>query len=376
MRFIPSHYLMPGMILAKNLYGSQNEFLLVSGTVLTESLIEKIKISSCDGAYITNNEKYDDSNCDNDGGSGAHGIAHGIISAKLKENTVDAVRSIFTGINQDNVKLANQALESIKHLLDDIIDEISNNNNVLVDMVDLKDFDEYTYYHSVNVAALAIMIGVAMKMDRTRLYKLGLGAILHDIGKIYIPKEILNKNGPLAPEEFMIVKKHCQYGSDYLKKQNNIPLESIIAVLTHHERYDSKGYPFGLPEKKQILEGKIISVCDNYDAMTSDRPYRPAFSPPETIEYLLGNTGVMFDPEIIEVFVKKIVLYPVGATVNLSNGEKGVVIKNYPGSTMRPKICLCPSETHPDESIIYDLSNDPSLYNVTITGINKTSIKN
>lgn len=372
MRFIPSHYLMPGMILAKNLYGSQNEFLLVSGTVLTESLIEKIKISSCDGAYITNNEKYDDSNCDNDGGSGAHGI----ISAKLKENTVDAVRSIFTGINQDNVKLANQALESIKHLLDDIIDEISNNNNVMVDMVDLKDFDEYTYYHSVNVAALAIMIGVAMKMDRTRLYKLGLGAILHDIGKIYIPKEILNKNGPLAPEEFMIVKKHCQYGSDYLKKQNNIPLESIIAVLTHHERYDSKGYPFGLPEKKQILEGKIISVCDNYDAMTSDRPYRPAFSPPETIEYLLGNTGVMFDPEIIEVFVKKIVLYPVGATVNLSNGEKGVVIKNYPGSTMRPKICLCPSETHPDESIIYDLSNDPSLYNVTITGINKTSIKN
>jgi HD-GYP domain-containing protein (c-di-GMP phosphodiesterase class II) len=221
------------------------------------------------------------------------------------------------------------------------------------------------------VAALSIMVGVASGMNRNRLYKLGMGAILHDIGKILIPKNILNKPGSLTSDEYEIMKKHCQYGSDYLKKQNVLPLESIIAVLTHHERYDSKGYPLGLSANKQIIEGKIIAICDNYDAMTSDRPYRSAFTPSETMEYIMGNSGIMFDPKILNIFIKKIVLYPVGTVVNLSNGKKGIVVQNYPGSIMRPRIQILPDIGNSEEKTIYDLNKDNTLLNITVTGIDR-----
>ncbi len=255
-----------------------------------------------------------------------------------------------------------------------IIDEISTDKNAMINMVDLKVFDDYTYYHCVNVAALSIMVGVSAGMNRTGLYKLGMGALLHDLGKLYIPKEILNKLGPLTYDEYETIKKHSRYGSDYLKRQNEIPLESVIAVLTHHERYDGKGYPLELPANKQTLEGKIIAICDNYDAMTSDRPYRNAFSPSEAMEHIMGNAGIMFDPKVLAIFMKKIVPYPVGSVVNLSNGKKGIVIENYPNSYVRPRIKLIPEKIETDGNIIYDLCNDPTLLNVTVIGIDKSNI--
>jgi HD-GYP domain-containing protein (c-di-GMP phosphodiesterase class II) len=357
MRFVQSNSLKPGMVLARNLYGFRNELLLSEGITLTESLIDKLNLSGCDGAYI--HDSWDEFD------------TGGIISNELKSNTVCAVRSYFTGIVRNDSVMASQAFDTLKFLLDDIIDEIMSDTNAMVNIVDLKVFDEYTYFHSVNVAALAIMVGMSAGMNRTELYKLGMGAILHDIGKLFIPKEILNKPGPLTSDEFEIMKKHPHLGSEYLKKQNSVPTDSVIAVLTHHERYDSKGYPLGLPANKQIIEGKIIAICDNYDAMTSDRPYRKAYSPSEAMEHLMGNSGVMFDPDILNIFIKKIVLYPVGTVVSLSNGEKGTVIGNHPGSIMRPVVRLL-SDSETEGTVIYDLYNDPALLCVTVTGIDRT----
>ncbi|HAN21109.1 MAG: hypothetical protein A2Y15_04890 [Clostridiales bacterium GWF2_36_10] len=359
MRFLQPINLKSGMILAKNLYGSRNELLLAVGSVLTDSLISKMVITGCEGAYIVDNST-DDPNI------------KGIISSRLKENTVKAVRSFFMGIERNDSIIASYSFSTMKHLLDDIIDEISTDKNAMVNMVDLKVFDDYTYYHSVSVAGLSIMVGVSAGMNRNGLYKLGMGALLHDLGKIFIPKEILNKNGPLDFNEYEYMKKHSQFGSDYLKRQNALPIESIIAVLTHHERFDSKGYPLGLASNKQTIEGKIIAICDNYDAMTSDRPYRTAFSPSEAIEHIMGNAGVMFDPKILDLFIKKIVPYPVGTVVDLSNGKKGIVIENFPNSYMRPKIQIIPTMNNLKENIIYDLCNDPELLNVTVIGINRT----
>lgn len=358
MRLIEPSKLKPGMVLAKNLYGKQRELLLSADSVLSDSLIAKIKKSDCDGVYIT-------------GGSENDPNVKGIISTKLKENTVRAVRNFFNGIDKGDAVMTQAAFASMKHLLDEIIDEISTDKNAMINMVDLKVFDDYTYYHCVSVGALSIMVGVAAGMNRSGLYKLGMGALLHDLGKIFIPKEILNKLGPLSYDEFEIMKKHSQFGSDYLKRQSEIPLESVIAVLTHHERYDAKGYPLGLPANKQTLEGKIIAICDNYDAMTSDRPYRKAFSPSEAIEHLMGNAGVMFDPKILEIFIKKIVPYPVGTKVDLSNGKKGIVIENFPNSYVRPKIQIIPEDGDESDNLIYDLCNDQTLLNVTVIGINK-----
>jgi len=359
MKYLQRSRLKPGMVLAKNLYGTRSELLLTNGTALTESLIEKLIPAGCDGAYIVDDSENEPN-------------VKGIISTRLKENTVKAVRSFFSGIERGDSLITTYSFSTMKHLLDDIIDEISTDKNAMINIVDLKVFDDYTYYHCVSVAALSVMVGVAAGMNRNGLYKLGMGALLHDLGKLFIPKEILNKVGPLTYDEYEYMKKHSQFGSDYLKRQNTLPLESIIAVLTHHERYDGKGYPLGLPNNKQTLEGKIIAICDNYDAMTSDRPYRKAFSPSEAMEHIMGNAGIMFDPKILDIFMKKIVPYPVGTVVNLSNGKKGIVIENFPNSNMRPRIKILPEVDNLDECEIYDLCNNPELLNVTIIGINKS----
>lgn len=360
MRFVQPIHLKPGMTLARNLYGIRSELLLTAGSILTDNLIEKMTLSGCEGAYIVDDTP-DDPN------------VKGIISKKLKENTVRAVRTFFNGIERNDSLMTSYSFSSMKHLLDDIIDEISTDKNAMINMVDLKVFDDYTYYHCVSVAGLSIMVGVSAGMNRSGLYKLGMGALLHDLGKIFIPKEILNKNGPLDFDEYEQMKKHSQLGSDYLKRQNALPLESVIAVLTHHERYDAKGYPLGLPQNKQTIEGKIIAICDNYDAMTSDRPYRTAFSPSEAIEHIMGNSGVMFDPKILSLFIKKIVPYPVGTVVDLSNGKKGIVVENYPASYMRPKIRIIPTDGDIMKNEVYDLGNDPELLNVTVIGLNKSN---
>ncbi len=360
------------MVLAKDLYGDRNNLLLVSGTVITEALIDGIKRVGCGGVYVREpGKEIWDAGIKTERKKDNKSVKQGVISTKLKDNAVDAIKKYFIAVSNGDTLMAEFSFYAIKSVLDDIINEISSNKSALVNIADLKVFDEYTYNHSVNVAVLAIMVGVTAKMSRNGLYRLGMGAILHDIGKIFVPKEVLNKIEPLTPEELEIMKKHSQYGSYYLKKQNALPSESIFAVLTHHERYDSKGYPLGLPPDKQIIEGKIISVCDNYDAITSDRPYRQAFSPSEAIEHLMGNSGMMFDPDVVNLFRKKVVLYPVGTVVRLSNGRKGTVVENSPANIMRPKIRLHTDQAGSGEENIYDLYNDPALYNVTVIGIDK-----
>lgn len=358
MKYIELENLKAGMVVAKNIFGRQSELLLSVDCVLTTRLINRMVLSECEGAYIAD-------------GSEDEPQENGIISSKLKENTVKAVKDFFIGAEQNNSSIKASSFSAMKQQLNNIIDELSCNKNAMVNMADLKVFDDYTYYHCVSVTGLSIMVGIASNMCRSDLYKLGMGALLHDIGKMFIPKKILNKNGPLNKDEYDYIKRHCQLGFDYLKMQNQLSAEPIIAVLTHHERYDSKGYPLGLPQNKQTIEGKIIAVCDNYDALISDRPYRKAFSPSEAIEYIMGNSGTMFDPKILDIFLKKIELYPVGTVVKLSNGKTGRVIETYRDCCMRPKIMLIPSNNDPDRYVIYDLRNNPELLNVTVIGINR-----
>ncbi len=251
-------------------------------------------------------------------------------------------------------------------MVNDIVSEITINENATVNMMDLKVFDDYTYYHSVNVSVLSIVVGAAEGLGKSKLYELGLGALLHDIGKVFVPKEILNKSGKLTPEEFEEIKKHSLMGNWYLREKWQVPIESNVAVLSHHEKYDGSGYPYGLKSDRISRFGKIVAVADVYDALTSDRPYRPALSPSEAMEYVMGGSGTLFDPKVVEVFAKKIVPYPVGTCVTLSNGLTAIVTGNYIRCGMRPKIMII---SGPQKGVVFDLYNDMSLLNVTITGI-------
>lgn len=353
MRFVPSSCLKPGMVLSHDLYGYQNELMLSKGQVLSQIEINRIRELKYQGAYI-NDKLSEDIQVD------------GIISSKLKNNTVRALKDVFEYVG-DGVNVSEAAdFGRIKHLIDDIISEITTNKNAAVNMMDLKVFDDYTYYHSVNVAAISIVVGLSAGLSKTGLYQLGLGALLHDIGKVFVPKDILDKPGKLTVAEYDEIKKHSLLGSEYLREKWEVPIESNITVLTHHEKYDGSGYPYGLKSDKVPELGKIVAVADVYDALTSDRPYRRGMLPSDAMEYVMGGSGIMFDPKVVEMFTRKIVPYPVGTCITLSNGRTGIVIENNSNCCMRPKIRIVSDS---EEETVLDLYNDRELLNVTIVGV-------
>lgn len=358
MMYVQPHELRPGMILAQDLLGARDEVLLRRGQVLTPSQVEKLGAIDHKNACIVDcgEESEEDP---------------GLISRRLKRNAVNAVHALFEHIEKGNREEQANALMKVRGFLDEMIDEISADRTMVIGLADIKAYDEYTYYHSVSVATLSILLGVSAGMSRNALYRLGMGALLHDVGKVFISKQIIQKPGPLNDEEYEKVKGHSMLGYNYLRESWGGPPESTIAVLTHHERYNGSGYPLGLSGDKQPLEARIIALSDVYDAMTSERPYRSAIPPSEAIEHIMGNSGTMFDPQLVSVFMKKIMPYPIGSRVRLSNGHKAVVVGNHVDSLMRPKVKLLhfdAQKAYVDDRVM-DLRNDSAHWNVTILGL-------
>lgn len=343
------------MVLAKSLYGDDGRLLLQQGQPLKRSYISYIAGHGLQGVYIVDklSEEIE---------------IKTVISEELRNSAVRAVRDIYvqsrsTGINRDTA-------DNAKAIVQDIIEQIIENKGITVNMIDLKTYDDYTYYHSVNVGVLSLVLGVALGRNRPTLYKLGVGALLHDIGKMFIDKDIIDKPDSLTPEEYEEVKKHPTLGYEYLVNSNlDLPISGLIGILQHHERNDGSGYPDGLCGKEIHEFGRIIAIADVFDAMTSDRPYRPGMMPSEVMEYLMGGAGTLFDPELVYLFTRKVAAFPLGTCVLLSNGLTAIVVKNYEDCCLRPKVKIIRSDdAHP---LYFDLKNDRNLANLTITGVVK-----
>lgn len=185
----------------------------------------------------------------------------------------------------------------------DSILENSENGDAVYDLLSLRTHDYYTYTHSVNVAALSVGLAIASGLDRGRTEKLGIGAMLHDIGKSAIPHEILNKPGKLTDEEFAIMKTHVIESERLLRPQKEIPEESFVALLQHHERLTGRGYPFGVSGRQVQLFGRITPIADCYDAMTTQRVYKPAFTPFHALSIMV-NERESYDQELLAAFIK------------------------------------------------------------------------
>ena len=352
MRYVPTLCLREGMVLAKSLYGADGVLLLQSGERLRQSYIAHIVRHGFQGVYIFDklSEEIE---------------IETVIDDELRNSAAMTVREVFaqskaSGISQETVS-------HVKTAVRDIVEEIVENRNAMVNMIDLKSYDSYTYYHSVDVGVLSIVIGVALGMKTGALYKLGLGALLHDIGKVFIDRKIIQKTDFLTDEEYGKVKKHPELGYDYLLKSKlDLPASALTGILQHHERMDGSGYPEGLCGGGIKKPSRIISIADVYDAMTSDRPYRQALMPSEAMEYLMGGAGTLFDPELVFLFTRKVAAFPLGTCVLLSNGMTAIVVKNYEDCCLRPKVRLISDSTEP---VYLDLKNDIGLSNLTITKV-------
>lgn len=356
MRFIPSNCIREGMILAKPLQDSYGRILLTKGTMLKQSYIKKILEIGYNGVYIEDKFTKDIQTID-------------VISNELRISTVKCLTEFMENLNS-NSETFDTDIKPIKLKINEIINELLQKRDVMVSIIDLKIFDKYTYFHSVNVAVIALIIGISLGYNKERLYELGMGAIVHDIGKVFIPEEILKKPEKLSGTEFEIIKSHPLEGFKYLQKHFDIPSTSKIIALMHHEKIDGSGYPKKLKDDEIHEYAKIVCIADVYDALTSDRPYRKACTPSHAIEYIMGGSGRLFDSELVTVFTKKIAPYPVGTYVRLSNNQIGIVIENFENCCLRPRLRIVKdSNGKTVEPYEINLRDDPNMRNLTIIEI-------
>ncbi len=220
-----------------------------------------------------------------------------IKSTVIKENSKLIVKDLL-----DNPRSGEKIKESIV-MVNKMVDGILENRDAVYELLSIRSHDYYTYTHSVNVAALSVGLGIASGLSRNSLEKLGIGTMLHDLGKSVIPHEILNKPERLTDDEFRIMKSHVVESEKILRKQKEIPEESYAAVLQHHERLSGKGYPFGLAGTEVKLFGRISAIADCYDAITTKRVYKPAFAPFQALSIMVNETG-NYDPDLMAIFIK------------------------------------------------------------------------
>ncbi|MEW5785204.1 MAG: HD-GYP domain-containing protein [Bacillota bacterium] len=327
MRLIPLWALRPGMKVARRVYDSQGFLLLNVGVTLEKEYIQSLKRLGIRAIYI-DDPLIPDVDIED------------VILEETRQKALLLIRESVHSIKDEQPHKVGHLINYSKGLsavLDDIVSQLLVNRNLTVNLSDIRSTDDYTFAHSVNVAVLSIITAISMDIAKRDLINLGLGAFLHDLGKTLLPLSILNKAGSLNPQEMAEIRKHPGDGYDLVKKQLFINGQTASIVQQHHERINGSGYPQGLTGNQIELFPKICAVADVYDALASDRPYRPAFPPHKALQILeVENEG--FDLPVLQHFYQHIAVYPIGSIVGLNDGRTGVVVHNQAGYPTRPRV--------------------------------------
>lgn len=214
-----------------------------------------------------------------------------------------------------------------QRLVDEISDSVSRNASALISLARLKTADDYTYMHSVAVCAMMIALARQLGLDEAQTRSAGLAGLLHDLGKAATPMKVLNKPGKLTDAEFTIIKSHPLQGHAMLMAVGNVDPIALDVCLHHHEKTDGSGYPKGLKDAEISLFAKMAAVCDVYDAITSNRPYKNGWDPAESLRKMAEWAEGHFDHRVFQAFVKSLGIYPIGSLVRLTSGRLGVVVE-------------------------------------------------
>ncbi|WP_067727225.1 HD-GYP domain-containing protein [Oceanobacillus damuensis] len=348
----------PGTILAQSIYNENGVVLLAKGMSLTTQIINRLLDQGITYIYIEDKHTKDI-------------YPESIIPDKLRKEATETIKDTFRQIKKDglmdNSYILNKKGKDLGNVVEQILREIQNNEKSLTLLSDIFISDDYVFQHSLNVAIYSLAIGVEMKYPEKALLEIGVGAILHDVGKIFIDSDILHKPERLTDEEFEIIKSHTQIGYDYLRKHSGIPAVVAHCAYQHHERLDGSGYPRGISEKDMLPYAKLIGIADVFDAVTSNRVYREAMLPHEGLEILYAGAMSLFDKEMVEAFKRSISVYPEGLSVELSDGRQGIVIRQNEQLCDRPVIRIVKDNGLEVENV-YEL-NLGNVVNITITAV-------
>lgn len=314
-----------GDILAKSVVDRKGLILAAKNTILNDFILSKLKVMGIETLWILNAISSDES------------LLMGSKYEKARESYQESVLSVKLILND---LAAGKPLDFnvAAHISETLYQNIENSESFTRYLMELKNYDDYTYTHCVNVAFFAMLIAKWMRLPKHKILEIIQAGALHDIGKMKIPGDILNKCGKLTSEELQIMKAHTTLGYEMLKKSTCIEDRIKDAVLMHHERLDGSGYPSGTSADNLGEYAKIIAVADVYDAMTSDRPYRKRMSPFEAFHEFIKMGASAFDFSIVKAFLLNFSSYLVGTKVRMNNGDIGEIVYVPPHDVTKPVI--------------------------------------
>ena len=277
-----------------------------------------------------------------------------IINPKIRQQINQDIKTEFEKM-KNNLEVN---VEGISTIATTLLDELSK-KNIVCDVMDLRMNDDYTYQHCIGVAILATIVCRKIGIRQDHMHKIVMGALVHDIGKIIIPKDILNKPSKLTPEEYKIIQTHAEIGYKIVAKNNSLSPITKLAVLCHHEREDGSGYPLGKGEELHI-GAKIVAACDVFHALISTRPYRQALSVKEVIAFAQMEK---LNVSIRQTIESVLAFYPVGSIVLLSNGDIGIVEKNFVQDVARPLVkVVCNIKTNEKQNYKINLQEELEIH--------------
>ncbi|MDY6838364.1 MAG: HD-GYP domain-containing protein [Thermodesulfobacteriota bacterium] len=268
---------------------------------------------------------------------------------KIARRTYSHALSSLKEVSQKITTEGRAGVSKVKRIVQNMVDLLMEDESVILGMSTIRDYHDYTYTHSVNVAILALCLGKRMGLSRLSLRRLGICGLVHDLGKVEVPYEILNKSGKLTKEEIKEIEKHPLSSVRQiirLRASSSLKAKIVLPPFEHHLKYDLSGYPRAYRKKPVSLFGRILAIADVYDAMTSARVYRPRLvSPDRTLGIMLKGAGKDFDPILLKVFVNMLGIYPMGTVLRLDTGEVGLV-NGTPGESDRgrPQVLLLASD--------------------------------
>lgn len=332
MIFVHIDQLRPGMIVGQSLTVDTAQVpLIIVNQKLTIRNIRKLRELNVPGVYIKT--KYSEDV-----------VATPFIDPVVRQKITNDLKKICNNFIA-KAAITSEMANKLVDLSGELMNRVLEKDSYLINMVEIKTFDNYTYSHSVNVAMLSTLIGLQLGYSKVSLKELTIAGLMHDFGKLEIPIAIINKPAELTEEEFAMIQQHPTLAVNRLKHTVQISMTALDGIASHHEKFNGTGYPYGLEGSDIPLCGRILAIADVYDALTTARSYRPAWQVRDALEFMRRQSNIHFDPYILNEFFKTIALYPVGSMVKLSDGSTALVIKNYAGKIDSPVVRILVSTT-------------------------------